>query len=310
MAELYSEEGRLIRSRGEIIHISGSGSYSFETAGHGVVRQTLKVNSVSGTLTVTSKDGQAAGSCSHSLTNDFSAASSAGSQRKVNACDEFVDYAFSLAAPVSRVGSVSAASGNTSTGSVGKSGSLDTSDLNAYDVEASVKSAGVVGSGRVGSAVAADGNTTVSTVTVSGSLDADDVAAHSIVLKVHTAGDTSETSVPIDVTIDGEAQEQATLSSDSLSISLSSLGLTVSFTTAAFVKDDSWTIAVSPCPVVSVDINGEASDVVIKSNASTAAIGGSGISLTFSNGAYVKDDVWTLEILGVSVDADLIIDAV
>lgn len=310
MAEKYSEAGRLIRRNAETVKITGSGSYSFQTAGYGVVRQELKVNAISGKLTVTSKDGTVAGSCSHSLGNDFSQATSTGSQRKINACDEWIDYAFTLAAPDSRVGSVVAASGNTSTGTISTSGSMSSSDANAYDVEISCKSAGNVGSRVPATATAGASNTTSTTATVSGSLGSDDVAAHVIVLKVHTAGNTAETSVPIDVTIDGEAQEQASLSSSSLAIELA-LGLTVTFTTASFVKDDTWTVNVEPCPVLAVAVNdAEPEDVVVKSNGQTSAIDESGVSLSFASGDYVKDDSWSLELKGISVDADLIIEAV
>ncbi len=309
--EKFSETTRkYIDSKDEVIHISGSGAYSFETEGHGVVRQELKVNAISGKLTVTSKDGTMAGSCSHSLGNDFSQATAPGSQRKVNACDEWIDYAFTLAAPDSRVGSVVAASENTSTGTISASGTMSASDVNAYDVAISCKTAGNVGSRVPATATAGESNTTSTTATVSGSLGSDDVSGHVIVLKVHTAGDTAETSVPIDVTIDGEAQEQASLSSSGLAIELS-LGLTVTFTTASFVKDDTWTVNVEPCPVLAVVVNdADPEDVVVKSNGQTSAIDESGVSLSFASGDYIKDDSWSLELKGISVDAELVISAV
>ncbi len=311
MAEKYSSTGQFIPCKVEAIPIEGSGSYTFDASAHPVVRASLNVNSISGTLTVTAKDGMDAGSCDHSLANGFSAASSAGAQRKINVCDEYVDYAWILEAPASRVGNVIAATGNTSTGVVSASGSMSSSDADAYSAAISCKSSGNVGSRVPASATAGESNTTVTTATVSGSLASDDVSAHSVILKVHTAGDTAETTVPIDVTIDGEAQEQAELSSDSLAISLASLGLTVTFTTASFVKDDVWTIDVAPCPVLSVSVNdADPEDVVVKSNGQTSPVGSSGVNLAFSSGDYVKDDSWSLELKGINVDAVLLIEAI
>lgn len=121
------------------VHIgTASGSFSFETEGHGVLRAELKVNAVSGTLTVTSKDGQAAGSCAHTLSNSFSAASAAGTQRKVNACDEWIDYAWVLEAPAGTVGEVTAGESNTSTSVVTTSGTLTASGDHVYSVAVSV----------------------------------------------------------------------------------------------------------------------------------------------------------------------------
>lgn len=142
MAEKYSSAGQFIPCKTEEIPINGSGSYTFDASAHPVVRASLKVQSISGTLTVTAKDGMEAGSCAHSLANGFSAASSQGEQRKINVCDEFVDYAWVLAAPENRLSEVAAQEGNTSTSTVSVTGAISDSDTEEHNISVKVSSAG------------------------------------------------------------------------------------------------------------------------------------------------------------------------